>query len=271
MTRQNPPLEHRSLAGRGSVSAQRMATLQRIEMVALPEDIVGRPSGPARSAPAGRRPVIVDAAISPPGGADALDVEWCYRTYAPKIRAFVAPYVGDADLADEIVQKTFVRVAEFRHAFDPRRSVWPWLSRIAIRVCSNTLRANALRAARSAGAAVGVAHGPLVAIDPAERHLAQQGDLLGALPARYRDVLLLKHVLGLRYDEIAALARLRRSGVHALLVRARKKLRQAVRERDAAACRFPRTAEEPIRPPARPAIRERAPPAPPGGAEGRTR
>lgn len=189
--------------------------------------------------------------------APSLDVEACYRRYGAKLKELVARHVGDQDLAEEIVQEAFLRVVSFAELFDVTRPEWPWLAKIVRGVCANTLRGRGRAILADAPAEPGSS-----SADPAERCVEREGEVLWALPARYRNVLLLKHVLGLRYEEIADLQGLRRSGVHALLVRARKALRRAQRELGRAEVVRHRSLahEHPLPAPATRPRRERAPP-----------
>lgn len=194
---------------------------------------------------------------APAEPAPLLDVEACFQRYAGKLKELVTRYVNDEDLAEEVVQEAFLRVCRFAHMFDPTRPEWPWLSKIVRGVCANTLRARAWAIATDSSAGPGSA-----SADPAEHCVEQEGEVLWALPTRYRNVLLLKHVLGLRYEEIADLQGLCRSGVHALLVRARKALRRAQRELGRAEVVRHRSLahEHPLPAPATRPRRERAPP-----------
>ncbi|MDX1650449.1 MAG: RNA polymerase sigma factor, partial [Myxococcota bacterium] len=72
---------------------------------------------------------------------------------------------------------------------------------------------------------------PLRAALDAEAHVRLRA-ALDALPERYRAPLVLRHLAGLSYDEIAGLLEVSRSQVGVLLHRGRVRLRRAYEARD---------------------------------------
>lgn len=191
-----------------------------------------------------------------------LDLDACFREFAPRIRKMVLRYSGDADLAEEVVQETFLRAHRFRHLFDPSRPVWPWLSKIAARLCANEI-GRRKRSPVDVGLALADRR---PATDPEEQHLARNGEALAALSARHRRALVLKYLFGYRYEHIAQLEGISVHGVDSLLLRARRALRAAStlpRADGRSPCSHPpvpRRHRRRRRPEARTARRLRAPP-----------
>lgn len=123
---------------------------------------------------------------------------------------FAFRYCGNAQDAEEIAQDAFVLAYRALQRYSPERIValnlTPWLFTIAVNVVRNRVRGKHLPVddLESAGE-------PLAAwVDEPEwvseqRELADRlAEALRELPPRYRAAVILRHVLGLGYDEIAA-------------------------------------------------------------------
>lgn len=155
----------------------------------------------------------------PQGGPD-LDA-W-YRMFAPRVRAMILRFTGDEDFAEEMVQETFLRAHRYRHLFDPSRPAWPWLSKIAAHLCANELRRRRLIPIEPRAEVPREEHG-----DP-EARFTGDGEALQELTVRHRRILVLRHLFGLHYREIARAEGISVRGVDSLLLRARRALRRAV-------------------------------------------
>ena len=72
---------------------------------------------------------------------DVNGVDWpsVYRAHAPRLRRYVARTVG-AELADDVVQETFLRAYRCASSLEPGRPIGPWLAVIARRAAIDTLR-----------------------------------------------------------------------------------------------------------------------------------
>ncbi len=120
--------------------------------------------------------------------------------------------LSDASDAEEAAQDAFVRAYRALSGYDPERirslSLRGWLVTIVVNVCRNRLRRRTpVRVSLDARTAAG--HEPVdEEPGPAERterlettdHWAA---LVAGLPERYREVVVLRHVEGLSYDELA--------------------------------------------------------------------
>ena len=149
--------------------------------------------------------------------ADDLDgsFERLVLAYQDRIYAFALRLTGSPRDAEEIAQDAFVRAyralatypAERIHGLAPR----PWLYRIALNVARNRGRGRRLSLvpldpALANGQAAPVANEaerPEAALERAERG-EELGALVARLPERYRAALVLRHVQGLGYGEVAA-------------------------------------------------------------------
>lgn len=126
-----------------------------------------------------------------------------YERHSPSTLRFLRGLLEE-DLARDALQETFLRVFRQLERFDPQRSFLPWLLGIARNVAADQRRWRARRPAAPLEGEV---------IDPRHRapskgaERAEAGELLRralrSLPAREREVFLLKQVEGLTYQQVA--------------------------------------------------------------------
>ena len=148
------------------------------------------------------------------------------KEYGDSLFRFMLRNVGDRHLAEDIVQKTFLRALLNLHRYDQNRPAGPWLFRIALNLCrSRQKRQRETPVAPPDMDKVSPAAGPenILLEREQERELMQA---LQALPEMYRVPLLLKHVSGLSYAEISETLNLNLSLVKNRLYRGRIMLRK---------------------------------------------
>ena len=171
--------------------------------------------------------VPTDSPAAPPAAAFAAPLPgW--------LRAVVAGRVGDAGLADDVLQE--VALAEARAeptAAPPAGRRGPWLYRVAVRQAALALRTAGRRRRRERlAAAPDRDAGPP---PPAALLHAETAELLRSaladLPAGDRDVLILKYVEGLTYVRIAERLGVSVHCVEDRLRRGRGRLRRALARR----------------------------------------
>jgi RNA polymerase sigma-70 factor (ECF subfamily) len=166
-----------------------------------------------------------------------------YVAFAPGLRAYLAPVVGRHD-AEDVTQQVFAKLMdELRHYRPGPAPFSSWLLRVARNLGIDHLR-------RSRMVPCAEVRPRDAAADDAGRACAESlREALAGLPPAQRKVLLLRHLVGLSADEIAAsLGRSVRS-VHCLHNRGRSAARTAldglgagpVTSRPAAAEDWPRT------------------------------
>jgi RNA polymerase sigma-70 factor (ECF subfamily) len=136
--------------------------------------------------------------------------------------------LGDRDEADDAVQETFARAWRALPRFDGSWRLYPWLRTIAGNVCTDVVR----RRLRVQLTELDETHGG--SVDPSES-LASTMDarsdlerlraLIGDLPDRYRETLLLHEVEGYTSRQIAVSHGTSVRAVETVLVRARRILR----------------------------------------------
>ena len=164
-------------------------------------------------------------------GNDAALRELVELWQAPVLR-FVFRYVQNEADAREIVQETFVRVHMKRRSFRAGASVSAWLFTIAANLCHNRTRWHRRHPAETLDAA---RRDPLVCAHPtpdraalAEERVRAVRDAIAALPHDLKVTLLLHEYEDLSYAEIAPVVGCSMKGVEARLMRARKRLREAL-------------------------------------------
>lgn len=161
-----------------------------------------------------------------PAHADAGFEEF-YRAYARRLRGLVRRRIHDHELAAEVVQDTFLRAHAYFGRLDPSRSAWPWLAAVASNLCADALRRKPV-----AGVSLDDVEAADQGADPAEAfERALRADaiigVLAGLPARQRQVLMLKDGEGWTAEQIARLDGVSTDGVKSLVRRARCAFRES--------------------------------------------
>jgi RNA polymerase sigma-70 factor, ECF subfamily len=85
----------------------------------------------AIAAPAPREPEALDAVMDRYAQGEDRAFDDLYRIGAPRVRGFLLRLCGNATLADDLTQETFVRVHRARSAFAPASAALPWFFAIA--------------------------------------------------------------------------------------------------------------------------------------------
>lgn len=150
------------------------------------------------------------------------------RTYEPQLRRLVYRLSGWTSTdVDDIVQETFVAAVMAAHKFDGRSSLGTWLTRVAINRCHTERRKRLLRTKYwkrlLSGRRVESCSEPAAA-DQAER-ATRVTDAVRRLPAKYREVIVLRYLEGMEIADVATVLRISRPAVEVRLSRARDVLR----------------------------------------------
>jgi RNA polymerase sigma-70 factor (ECF subfamily) len=134
---------------------------------------------------------------------DAVAFERLYEAVARPVRAYLLSLTRNASRADDLLQETFFHVHRARHTWDPRRSARAWIYAIAHNVFLMSCRSEKRRGRHEEAPEDDLPDLPV----PAEAESLATRDLvskaLSQLPADRREALLLHHVEGLSFPEVA--------------------------------------------------------------------
>ena len=147
-------------------------------------------------------------------------LEALMATYGTQVKRLCYLYLRDASLAEDAAQETFIKAWRSLASFRGESSERTWLMRIAVNTCRDALRTSWFR---RLDRRVTPEELPLASPGPQEPALAQA---ITRLPARDREVILLRYYEQLSPDEIAHMLRQPLNTVKSRLARAKKKLKQ---------------------------------------------
>ena len=159
-------------------------------------------------------------------GSGRSELERLMEQYGSSLLRMCALYLKDADLAQDAVQETFIRA--YRHIEDYRgeSSERTWLMAIAINVSRDMLRTAWFRhQSRSTDI-------DALPEKPAEFEFPDNTVLTEVmhLPAKYREVVLLRYYEGLKLKEVASALGLSDGRVRSRLNKANELLRDRLKE-----------------------------------------
>jgi RNA polymerase sigma-70 factor (ECF subfamily) len=155
---------------------------------------------------------------------------------------FVYRLLGELDEADDIVQETFLRVYSHRHSYNPVAKFSTWLYRIALNLATSALRRETrrrryLKDGMLAGFALTradrEAHDPDMSIDSQvdttiTLQLVQKA-LMQISPV-FREVVVLRDIQGLTYEEIAGITGLELGTIKSRISRGRSHLQKLLKD-----------------------------------------
>jgi RNA polymerase sigma-70 factor, ECF subfamily len=157
-------------------------------------------------------------------------IHYLYVRYADDVLAYVRSIVGDHHAAEDITQGVFAKLITAIQRYEERGAIpfAGWIMRVARNAALDHLRARRQIPVEEVRTS-----------DPCDegREFEQRQCLkeaLASLPEEQREVLVLRHVLGLSPPEIAERLRKTESSVHGLHHRGRAALREALVELEAA-------------------------------------
>jgi RNA polymerase sigma-70 factor (ECF subfamily) len=160
------------------------------------------------------------------GHIDAFDA--VYAAFAGRLRGYLLAQCRDATLADDLLQETFLQVHRSRRTYQPGRPVTPWVYAIARHVYLMKRR-SAGRRVRFEESLVADARGADLASRDALDTMVEGDEIrraLGGIPADQREALLMHHVEGWSFVEIAARLGIRVNAAKTRAFRGMKKMRE---------------------------------------------
>lgn len=153
-----------------------------------------------------------------------------YDVAAPRVYAYLHGRCGgDAALAEELTQQTFISAIRSRHGFSGRADVMTWLLTIARSRLVDHYRRRSREERRHLRIVVSEMGRPEHAEETLWRDRDTRDDILAALralPSEQRAALVLHHVDGLSVREVARHLDRSESAVESLLARARRRFRE---------------------------------------------
>ena len=166
----------------------------------------------------------------------ATAFEALVTAYESKIYNLSLRYLGNREDAMDASQEVFLRVFRFLPGFQEESGFSTWIYRIAVNVCKDALVQRAKRAEQPLEYQNEDEESRILEI-PDERYrpeeLVEQSELKGlladailTLPEQQRQMIIMRDVQGLRYEEIGEILSLELGTVKSRISRAREKLRK---------------------------------------------
>lgn len=149
-----------------------------------------------------------------------------YDRHVDRVWRLAYRFAGEGDLAQDIVQETFVRAFAKLESFRGESSLATWVTSVATTSALNTLRkVKRFRTQVSLEAATEIAHPGRHAEPDLKRRMSEA---IAALPEGYRTVFLMHDVEGYTHEEIGTALGIQSGTSKAQLFRARARLREAL-------------------------------------------
>jgi len=158
---------------------------------------------------------------------DVRAFEQLYRSNSGRIYAVCWRICGgDASLAEDMVQESFVRAWNKLHLFRGESSFATWMHRLAVNVALSDRRIRLRRVSRETAWDEGIERTAMGAADVSQSLRSDLEQAISQLPERARTVLILYDVEGYRHAEIAEMTGMAVGSSKAQLHRARKLVRE---------------------------------------------
>lgn len=158
------------------------------------------------------------------------------RRYSGPLFIFVRRYVGAPDVAQDLLQESFVAAWSALNRYDASRPLGAWLRAIALNKCRDHSRRLSLRRVLLGGAESAEARrqadpapGGIEVLLANERQTALEA-AIAALPAKLKEPLLLTYFEGLSQQEAAVALGTTAKAIETRVYRARRRLGEALAE-----------------------------------------
>ncbi len=157
------------------------------------------------------------------------------RRHREAIFRFARAHTADDDAALDITQQTFIAGFAALKRYDRSRPMKHWLTRIALNKCRDWGRRRKVRALFAFAAPLEGAPDPVDTSADVEREASDRQELaevmhaMVKLPAKLKEVLVLRAVEGASQAEAAAILGITEKAVETRLHRARNKLQEVLR------------------------------------------
>lgn len=163
---------------------------------------------------------------------DAGALREVIAAFSERITSVVTGMLRDRDAVDDVVQETFVKAFYRIGSFHGDAGLYTWLYRVAVNAAKDHVKSRGRRPASAledlpsgADGLTSPGEGPSIErLEDREVRLAVRA-AIAALPAKFRAVLVLRELEGLRYEEIAEILGISLGTVESRLFRARRRLK----------------------------------------------
>jgi RNA polymerase sigma-70 factor, ECF subfamily len=159
------------------------------------------------------------------GEIEAFDA--LYAAFAGRLRGYLLSQCRDVTLADDLLQETFMQIHRSRRTYQPGRPVTPWVYAIARHVYLMKRRSAGRRVRFEDSLAADTRAGDEVSRDALDT-MVESDEIRRALrrvPEDQREALLMHHVEGWSFVEIAARLGIRVNAAKTRAFRGMKKMR----------------------------------------------
>lgn len=171
---------------------------------------------------------------------DAAAFDAVFAGFRRRLYGYLVRMTRRRDAAEDLLQETFLRLAQHARTLDGDTRLAPWLFTVAHRLVVSWARAQAVRDQLAGDLPrreiANEAPSPLEALADSQAQLALER-AFAALPAPYREVALLVGVEGLQPTEVAQILGQRPDAIRQRLARARSQLAEMLGELAPAAWR----------------------------------
>ncbi len=150
---------------------------------------------------------------------DVRSFDDLYDSLKPGLLRYILSRVMDRNRAEDLLQQTFLQLHRSRHTFLPGNSVPAWATGIARHVCLMDLRSRGRRARHETPAGDELPDIPVLGEAEALGDREAIAKALSSLPDDRREALVMHHLQGLSFAEIAGILGIR---VEAAKVRAHR-------------------------------------------------
>ena len=195
-------------------------------MLCMP--LAAAPADPAPDARAHGAEDAADAAlVAAFKGGDVRTFDALFARHGQPIFGYIYRSVGDPALAEELTQDVFLKAFLHLRRTATETTFKAWIYRIATTTCIDAQRAAARRPVPAPEEEALALLADRAASDPEQRLIQHEQRTLDALPAHYRQALILRQWQGLSYAEIGEALGISVEAVTSLIHRARQAFRAA--------------------------------------------
>ncbi len=165
-----------------------------------------------------------------PGNASEAELSRWMKDYGPMLVGTCMALLGDAHLAQDVVQETFIRAYQHRSRFRGQHdgSEKAWLTRIAVNLCRDQQRSKWFRFVDKR---VSVEELPLASPQAGDEAKQLYRAVL-SLPPKYREVILLHYYQDLSARDIALALHMTASSVYRRMNKAQQLLKKKLERWD---------------------------------------